>query len=97
MALPWTRSCPCQALLDLIHESEFERLRGYASRRLLEGPDVPDRYRFRALHKSGRAIWVEQFVRVIEWDGQKFIHNTIIDVDESGAEGRRASTAAPFV
>ena len=70
------------SLMDLVHECEFERLKGYANRRLLEGADLPDRYRFRALHKCGRLIWVEQFVRVIEWNGQKFVHNTIINVDD---------------
>ncbi|MGI9508246.1 MAG: PAS domain S-box protein, partial [Geminicoccaceae bacterium] len=57
------------SLLDLIHESELERLQGYASQRLLKGADLPTRYRYRALHKSGRLIWVEQFVRIIDWNG----------------------------
>ena len=68
-------------VLDLIHESELERLRGYARVRL-EGGDVPSRYRYLALHKSGRPFWLEQFVRVLDWGGEHFIQSTIIDVDD---------------
>ncbi|NJO37956.1 MAG: EAL domain-containing protein [Rhizobiales bacterium] len=27
-------------------------------------------------------IWVEQFVRVVEWQGRRMLHNTVIDVDD---------------
>ena len=68
-------------LFDLIHESERERLVGYAGRRLTGG-DAPIRYRYRALHKSGRPIWLEQFAHVFDWSGTQFIQSTIIDVDD---------------
>lgn len=67
--------------LRLWHESEVERLDHYARIRL-EGGDAPTRYRFRARHRSGRAIWLEQFVRVIQWHGDKAIQASIIDVDD---------------
>ncbi|MEM9626541.1 MAG: EAL domain-containing protein [Pseudomonadota bacterium] len=73
MALP--------SLLDLIHESDTKRLRGYAADRLAGG-HPPVRYRYRALHKSGRTIWLEQFVRMIDWRGERFLQSTVIDVDD---------------
>ncbi len=68
-------------LLALIHESEDKRLIKYAADRLAGG-NPPSRYRYRAKHRSGRPIWVEQFVRVIDWHGEKAIQSTIIDVDD---------------
>ena len=68
-------------LLDLVHSSEIKRLRGYAADRLAGG-HPPVRYRYRALHKSGRQIWLEQFVRVIDWQGERCLQSTVIDVDE---------------
>ena len=69
-------------LLGLIHESEDRRLIKYAADRLAGG-NPPCRYRYRAKHRSGRRIWVEQFVRVIDWQGgEKAIQSTIIDVDD---------------
>lgn len=68
-------------LQDLIHPSELKRLRGYAADRLAGG-SPPVRYRYRALHKNGRSIWLEQFVRVLEWRGEQCIQSTIIDVDD---------------
>ncbi|MGI9499824.1 MAG: EAL domain-containing protein [Geminicoccaceae bacterium] len=68
-------------LLNLAHQSEVERLKGYAADRL-NGGDTPVRYRYRALHKSGRPIWLEQFVRVFDWRGEQLIQNTVIDVDD---------------
>ncbi len=68
-------------LLDLIDPSEIKRLQGYATDRLAGG-HPPVRYRYRALHKNGRPIWLEQFVRVFDWQGERFIQSTIIDVDD---------------
>ena len=68
-------------LLAFIHESEDSRMIKYAADRLAGG-NPPCRYRYRAKHRSGRRIWVEQFVRVIEWQGEKAIQSTIIDVDD---------------
>ena len=70
------------SLLVFIHESEDRRLIRYAADRLAGG-NPPCRYRYRAKHRSGRRIWVEQFVRVIDWQGgEKAIQSTIIDVDD---------------
>ncbi len=73
------------SLIDLIAEADRPRLQGYASARL-KGRKPPQRYRYRALHASGRVFWVEQFVRVIEWRDKRFIVSTIIDVDDQERE-----------
>jgi len=62
------------------HESEDNRMHGYARDRMA-GRQPPSRYRYLAKQKSGKLIWVEQFVRVVNWNGEKAIKSTIIDVD----------------
>ena len=68
-------------IVDLIHESDRERLLKYRDDRL-QGIPVPKRYRYRGLHADGRVIWLEHFVRVIDWQGQNVIMSTIVDVDD---------------
>jgi len=68
-------------IFDLIHEADRKRLFKYAVGRLIKA-ELPERYRYRALHRSGRTIWLEQFVRLIEWKGQKAKLSTVIDIDD---------------
>ena len=65
---------------DLAHEADRDRLQRYTLDRL-KGLAPPDRYRFRALHKDGRTIWLEQFVKVVTWRDQKAIMVVTVDVD----------------
>ena len=68
-------------LIDLIHDVDRKRLLHYASDRLA-GLEPPQRYRYRAFHKDGHTIWLEQFVNVIDWVDGKAIMSTVIDVDD---------------
>ena len=54
MALP--------TLQDLIHKSDRERNLGYCRLRMAGGKP-PVRYRYRALHHSGRSFWLENSFR----------------------------------
>ncbi len=66
---------------DLAHDADRDRLKKYRDDRL-NGQESPNRYRFRGLHKDGRTIWLEQFVKVIDWQGQKAIMIVTVDVDQ---------------
>ena len=62
-------------------ESDHERLHTYSKARA-RGDDVPTRYELMCRRRDGSALWVEQLVRVIEWDGEPAIQATVIDIDE---------------
>ncbi len=68
------------SIYDFTHELDRERLQKYRDDRLA-GLKAPERYRYRAAHRDGRAIWFEQLVRVIDWQGQPAVMNTVINVD----------------
>jgi len=74
------------SILPLIHRSDRERLKAYAYKRLASDHDAPDRYRYRALHKDGRFVWLENFVRVVDWRGHRLIQTTTINVDDEERE-----------
>ncbi|MGI9449747.1 MAG: PAS domain S-box protein, partial [Geminicoccaceae bacterium] len=62
------------------HECEKERLEGFAAERIA-GRWAPNRYRYLARQKSGKPVWMEQFARIINWDGESAIQSSIFDVD----------------
>lgn len=68
-------------IYDLIHEVDRKRLFKYSIGRL-KAANPPERYRYRALHRQGRTIWLEQFVRLIDWQGRKAMLSTVVDVDD---------------
>ena len=74
-------------IYDLIHQHDRKRLLKYSIARL-RANYPPERYRYRALHRQGRTIWLEQFVRLIDWQGRRAMLSTVVDVDD---EERRAS------
>ena len=57
---------------------EHERLKGYREARLA-GESAPTRYEYRGLRKNGTTVWLENNVRVVDWDGGPAIQSTIID------------------
>ncbi len=63
------------------HESECDRMSGYARDRMA-GRRPPSRYRYLARQKGGGLFWAEQFVRVVNWSGERAIQSTIFDVDD---------------
>lgn len=60
---------------------EHERLRGYRDARLA-GESAPTRYEYKGLRKNGTTVWLENNVRVVDWDGGPAIQSTIIDCTE---------------
>ena len=62
------------------HEREKERLESFAADRMA-GRWAPSRYRYWARQKSGKPLCVEQFVCIIDWDGEEAIKSSIFDVD----------------
>ncbi|MEM9440294.1 MAG: EAL domain-containing protein [Pseudomonadota bacterium] len=67
--------------IRLTHEADRQRLVRYRDDRL-QGLKAPDHYRFRAVHKDGRTLWMEHFVRIIDWQDQQAIMAITVDVDE---------------
>lgn len=60
---------------------EHERLREYRRARMA-GESAPTRYEYRGLRKNGTTVWLENNVRVVDWDGGPAIQSTIIDCTE---------------
>ncbi len=62
-------------------EHEQERLEAYSAARL-EGRARPERYEFEGVRKDGIPIWLENFVTVVDWEGEPAIQSTTINVTE---------------
>ncbi len=60
--------------------ADDERLVRYATDRLAGRP-APTRYCQRICPKDGRRIWLEVFVRIINWQGAPAIHCTMVDIE----------------
>jgi PAS domain S-box-containing protein len=57
-----------------------------------QGVELPSRYSFQVVHRSGEARWVELKVVLIEWDGKSATLNFLNDITErkrTGEERRR--------
>lgn len=64
--------------LDFAAPEEHERLQGYREARMT-GDSAPTRYEYKGLRKNGTTVWLENNVRVVDWDGGPAIQSTIID------------------
>jgi PAS domain S-box-containing protein len=64
--------------LDFAAPEEHERLQGYREARMT-GDSAPTRYEYKGLRKNGTTVWLENNVRVVDWDGGLAIQSTIID------------------
>lgn len=58
---------------------ERDRLRAYRATRG-SGRDAPERYEYCGLRKDGEAIWLEDHVRRIVWQGRPASQSTVIDI-----------------
>lgn len=67
--------------LDLIAPEDRKRLTDYKEARLV-GDGAPRTYTFMGVRKDGSRILVENRVSVIEWEGEKAILTTVIDVSD---------------
>lgn len=71
----------CGSFLDLCAPREHERLERYNSARIAGAP-APDVYEFEGLRKDGTAVWLENRVRRVVWQGQPAIQSIVIDITE---------------
>ncbi|HSF30789.1 MAG TPA: PAS domain S-box protein, partial [Candidatus Tectomicrobia bacterium] len=69
------------SLLPLIAPHEQPRLLGYQQSRL-QGKEVPTHYEYQGVRKDGTYIWLENMVRVVNWEGQPALQSTIYDNTE---------------
>ena len=67
--------------LQFAAPEEHERLQRYREARMA-GESVPTRYEYQGLRKNGTTVWLENNVRVVDWDGGPAIQSTIIDCTE---------------
>jgi len=68
------------SLLGFLAPEERPRMQTYAAERLA-GRDVPSRYTYQGLHRDGSRLWIEALVKLINWQGEPAVMNTIIQVD----------------
>lgn len=77
------------SLLPMVAPSDRGRLREFYAARL-RGEDVPSAYEYRGQRKDGTEIWLDNRVRVVNWDGEPAVQSTLIDISERvGAEEAR--------
>jgi PAS domain S-box-containing protein len=67
--------------LDFIAPHDRERIAAYREARI-KGEPAPNRYEYQGVRKNGSMIWLENSVRMVEWDGHQAIQSTIIDCTE---------------
>lgn len=65
----------------LIAPDERERIMSIADSRV-KGGEHPNRFEVRFMRADGSIFWGEQFVSVIDWEGEPALQVAIIDVDE---------------
>ncbi|MBC8355529.1 MAG: PAS domain S-box protein [Planctomycetes bacterium] len=70
-----------ESVLPLIAPHERDRAMQFAKARL-RGDDVPARYEAQDLRRDGTTVWVEKFISVIEWDGQRAVQTALIDLSQ---------------
>lgn len=70
-----------KSTLDFIAPHDRERMQGYRLARA-RGEPAPSRYEYQGRRKDGSLVWLENNVRVVDWDGRPAVQSTIIDVTE---------------
>jgi PAS domain S-box-containing protein len=69
------------SLRPLIAPQEYARLIEYQQRRL-QGQEAPNRYAYQGVRKDGTSIWLENMVRVVNWEGSPAIQSMVYDITE---------------
>lgn len=72
---------PPEGFWDFIHPEDQKGLQQRLQDRLA-GKDVPDRYEIRAQTTDGRPLWIEIWVKMIEYQGKPALQVTLQDVTE---------------
>lgn len=70
-----------ETTLKFIAPHDRERMQSYRVARG-RGEPAPMRYEYQGLRKDGVLVWLENNVRLVEWDGRPAIQSTIIDITE---------------
>jgi len=70
-----------ESTLHFVAPHDRDRLIGYREARA-HGEPAPDRYEYQGVRKNGTLIWLENNVRVVDWNGQEAIQSTVIDCTE---------------
>ena len=65
----------------LVMPEDRARLREYNEARL-SGKPRPMRYEHLGQRRDGRPIWLDTFVRVVEWNGVPAVQSTLVDITE---------------
>ena len=60
-------------------DHDLDRLLNYRMARL-RGEPAPDHYEYQAKRKDGSLVWLENFVRVVDWHGAPAVKSTSIDI-----------------
>lgn len=84
-------------VMDLVAPDERTALADIRRRRLAGDEDVPERYEFVGLRADGSKVAIEIFSRLVEWDGDRAIQATLMDITGRKAAERnlmRAKEAA---
>lgn len=72
---------PTEALWENIHPADRERIQQQMQDRLA-GKPVPERYELRLIRKDGTPVWMEVFVKLINYQGSPALQITSSDVTE---------------
>ena len=68
--------------LDILHApGERERVRAFRDNRA-RGLPAPQQYEVQCLRTDGTQIWVEVLLRVVNWNGQRAVQSTIVDITQ---------------
>ena len=79
-----------------IADHDVDRLREYKEARE-RGESAPERYEYDAIRKDGSIMRAELMVRVVNWEGEFAIQNTVFDIsDRSRAERALRSSEQRF-
>ena len=71
-----------ESFLQLLPEDERSRFETYRDARL-RGEPAPERYQGRLLHKDGATIWVDILPSILNWQGERAIQSTFVDISDS--------------
>lgn len=69
------------SITQFLAPHERERLTAFRLARMA-GEPAPRHYEYQGLRQDGSLIWLENNVRVVEWDGRPAIQSTIIDISQ---------------
>ncbi len=67
---------------ELLYEEDKPLVKKYFKKRLSGKLEVPDRYEFRIVTKSGEIKWLDFSGRIIEYDGKPAVLATVFDVTD---------------